>query len=149
VWPPAALEFLRELEDNNDRAWFKVNRPRYDQDLLAPARALAEKLSDLGAPHFFRPYRDTRLLVSGGGCQADVCPGWIAEWSGGAWARRSDGCARAPRLTSVREQGWFLFGDMMVDGVTPRMVLRPLVLSRPFPGVGRQRVLGSWPRFIG
>jgi uncharacterized protein (TIGR02453 family) len=61
VWPPAAIEFLRELEDNNDRDWFKANRRRYDEHLLAPARALAEKLSDLGAPHFFRPYRDTRF----------------------------------------------------------------------------------------
>jgi len=26
TWPPAALEFLRDLEDNNDRDWFKVAR---------------------------------------------------------------------------------------------------------------------------
>jgi uncharacterized protein (TIGR02453 family) len=61
MWPAAALEFLRELEDNNDREWFKANRERYDRDLVAPARALAERLSHLGAPHFFRPYRDTRF----------------------------------------------------------------------------------------
>jgi uncharacterized protein (TIGR02453 family) len=61
VWPPAALEFLRELEANNDRDWFKANRKRYDADLLDPARALAEKLNHLGEPHFFRPYRDTRF----------------------------------------------------------------------------------------
>ncbi|MEY2440763.1 MAG: hypothetical protein QOJ46_189, partial [bacterium] len=23
MWPPEALEFLRELEDNNDREWFR------------------------------------------------------------------------------------------------------------------------------
>ncbi len=39
-FPPAALEFLRELEDNNDRDWFKANRARYDELLLGPARAL-------------------------------------------------------------------------------------------------------------
>jgi uncharacterized protein (DUF2461 family) len=61
VWPPAALEFLRELEANNDRYWFKANRKRYDEDLLDPAKALAEKLKHLGEPHFFRPYRDTRF----------------------------------------------------------------------------------------
>src|SRR5947208_16406930 len=60
MWPPAALNFLRELEDNNDRDWFKANRARYDRDLLAPARALAEKLEPLGPPHFFRPYNNTR-----------------------------------------------------------------------------------------
>jgi uncharacterized protein (TIGR02453 family) len=61
VWPPEALEFLRELEDNNDREWFKANRYRYDAHLVAPARGLAEKLSDLGSPHFFRPYNNLRF----------------------------------------------------------------------------------------
>jgi uncharacterized protein (TIGR02453 family) len=61
MWPPAALEFLHELEANNDRDWFKANRARYDNDLVAPARKLAEKLAHLGEPRFFRPYRDTRF----------------------------------------------------------------------------------------
>jgi uncharacterized protein (TIGR02453 family) len=61
VWPPEALEFLRELEDNNDRDWFRRERPRYEQYLLAPARELADKLRDLGAPHFFRPYNNLRF----------------------------------------------------------------------------------------
>ena len=30
VWPPEALEFLRDHEENNDREWFKANRRRYD-----------------------------------------------------------------------------------------------------------------------
>ena len=61
MWSPEAIDFLRELEDNNDRDWFRANRGRYDSELMAPARALAEKLSKLGEPHFFRPYRDTRF----------------------------------------------------------------------------------------
>jgi uncharacterized protein (TIGR02453 family) len=61
MWPPDALEFLRELEANNDRDWFKANRARYDADLLAPANALAAELAHLGRPHFFRPYNDTRF----------------------------------------------------------------------------------------
>jgi uncharacterized protein (TIGR02453 family) len=61
VWPPEALEFLRELEDNNDSEWFRANRRRYDEHLVAPARELADKLSDLGAPHFFRPYNNLRF----------------------------------------------------------------------------------------
>jgi uncharacterized protein (TIGR02453 family) len=61
VWPPAALEFLRDLEANNDRDWFRANRSRYDEQLLAPARTLAEKLAHLGLPHYFRPYNDTRF----------------------------------------------------------------------------------------
>ena len=50
MWPPEAIEFLRELDDNNDRDWFKANRARYDAHLVEPARALAERLADLGAP---------------------------------------------------------------------------------------------------
>jgi uncharacterized protein (TIGR02453 family) len=61
VWPPEALEFLRELEANNDRDWFRANRRRYDEQLVAPARALADQLSDLGRPHFFRPYNNLRF----------------------------------------------------------------------------------------
>jgi uncharacterized protein (TIGR02453 family) len=61
MWPPEALDFLRELEDNNDRDWFKANRERYDAHLLEPARALADTLRHLGTPHFFRPYNDTRF----------------------------------------------------------------------------------------
>jgi len=61
MWPPGALDFLRELEDNNDRDWFKANRGRYDSDLVEPARQLAAELAHLGEPHMFRPYNDTRF----------------------------------------------------------------------------------------
>ena len=61
MWPPEALEFLRELEDNNDRDWFKANRSRYDETLLTPTRQLTEELAHLGPPHFFRPYNNTRF----------------------------------------------------------------------------------------
>jgi len=60
-WPPGALEFLRELEANNERDWFKANRARYDEQLVAPARALAQDLADLGSSHLFRPWNDTRF----------------------------------------------------------------------------------------
>jgi uncharacterized protein (TIGR02453 family) len=60
-WPPAALEFLRELEADNDRDWFKANRGRYDEHLVAPALALADDLSEFGRPHLFRPWNDTRF----------------------------------------------------------------------------------------
>lgn len=61
MWPPAALEFLRDLEANNDGDWFKANRARYDEFLLAPARRLAESLSALGEPRLFRPYNNLRF----------------------------------------------------------------------------------------
>jgi uncharacterized protein (TIGR02453 family) len=61
MWPPEAIEFLRDLEGHNDRDWFKANRDRYDTFLVEPARDLADQLADLGEPHLFRPYNDTRF----------------------------------------------------------------------------------------
>lgn len=61
MWPPAALEFLRELEANNDSTWFRTNRARYDESLAGPARGLADRLGHLGQPHFFRPYNNVRF----------------------------------------------------------------------------------------
>jgi uncharacterized protein (TIGR02453 family) len=60
MWPPAALDFLRELEANNDREWFRANRSRYDESLVAPARELADQLTHLGEPRLFRPYNNLR-----------------------------------------------------------------------------------------
>ncbi|MBS1870204.1 MAG: DUF2461 domain-containing protein [Actinobacteria bacterium] len=62
-FPPGALEFLRELEDNNEREWFKANRARYDELLVAPAKALGEELeaAGFGRAHAFRPWNDTRF----------------------------------------------------------------------------------------
>jgi uncharacterized protein (TIGR02453 family) len=61
VWPPAALEFLNELEANNDRDWFRANRARYERDLVEPGRQLAGALAHLGQPHFFRAYNNLRF----------------------------------------------------------------------------------------
>jgi uncharacterized protein (TIGR02453 family) len=60
-FPPEAIDFLRELEANNDRDWFKANRSRYDEHLVAPASALGDDLSNLGRPRLFRPWNDTRF----------------------------------------------------------------------------------------
>jgi len=60
-FPEGALEFLTELEANNDRDWFKANRARYDELLVGPATALGEDLADLGRPKLFRPWNDTRF----------------------------------------------------------------------------------------
>jgi uncharacterized protein (TIGR02453 family) len=61
MWPPEAIEFLTDLEANNDRDWFKANRARYDDHLVAPARSLAAELAHLGEARLFRPYNDARF----------------------------------------------------------------------------------------
>lgn len=60
-FPREALAFLRELEDHNEREWFHRNRARHEEHLVAPMRALAADLEDLGRPHLFRPFNDTRF----------------------------------------------------------------------------------------
>ena len=52
---------------------------------------------------------------------------------GGPWARWGvNVCPRTPRLTLVLDAGWLPVGHMMWWGV--RDGLRPLSLTRPFPG---------------
>lgn len=73
--PPALFGFLRELKENNDRAWFKANRERYEIEVRDPMlnfiAAFAAPLAAV-SPHFsadprpnggslFRIYRDTRF----------------------------------------------------------------------------------------
>ncbi|MEM9353136.1 MAG: DUF2461 domain-containing protein [Planctomycetota bacterium] len=74
-FPLGLLHFLSDLSKNNNRKWFEANKPRYEQDLLAPALAFIEAMADpLGkiSPHFLavpkksggslmRIYRDVRF----------------------------------------------------------------------------------------
>ncbi len=60
-WPPEGLQFLRELEADNDRDWFHANRPRYETALAEPTRALGESLARFGHPKLFRPFNDFRF----------------------------------------------------------------------------------------
>ena len=72
------IKFLRELEANNNREWFKANKSRYEEDVLDVAlrfiQSMQDPLADF-APHFtavptrmggslMRVYRDTRFSKS-------------------------------------------------------------------------------------
>ena len=71
----ATFRFLRELEENNDRAWWEQNKERYAEDVRDPALAfIADFAGGLAtiSPHFvadarssggslMRPYRDIRF----------------------------------------------------------------------------------------
>src|SRR5438093_203125 len=116
-FPPEAIEFLRELEANNDRDWFKANRARYEDHLRAPAMALGEDLSDLGAPRLFRPWNDTRFragppikeqvgLALGDEAEADL----LLDRRAGAKARVVPGAGR-PR-DRLRGRGRLLRGAL-------------------------------------
>jgi uncharacterized protein (TIGR02453 family) len=71
---PAALRFLRDLCDNNTKAWFDAHRDEYENLILEPARdlviALGEALHEVGVDvhadprvngSIFRINRDTRF----------------------------------------------------------------------------------------
>ena len=70
----ATIDFYRDLSENNAKPWFEENRPRYEQDVLAPARAfvvalgaaLMEVRPQIHAEpkvnrSLFKIYRDTRF----------------------------------------------------------------------------------------
>jgi uncharacterized protein (TIGR02453 family) len=72
---PSLFQFLRELERNNNRAWFQRNKGRYETEVQAPAlrfiAAMGPRLARL-SPHLVadprpfggslsRIYRDTRF----------------------------------------------------------------------------------------
>ena len=72
---PALFAFLRDLAEHNDRAWFKANQHRYEEQVRRPALAFIEELAEPLYPisrHFsadprpqggslFRIHRDTRF----------------------------------------------------------------------------------------
>jgi uncharacterized protein (TIGR02453 family) len=69
---PAAFSFFRELQNNNDPAWFKPRKALYEAEVLAPFReliaAVGETLGRAGLPlagdprrGIFRIYRDVRF----------------------------------------------------------------------------------------
>ncbi len=46
-FPPAAIQFLRTLRENNSKAWFELHKPDYRNDLLKPLQALTAGLGSL------------------------------------------------------------------------------------------------------
>jgi uncharacterized protein (DUF2461 family) len=49
-WPPSAIDFYRELESENTRAWWLDHKATYDADVRAPFDALSELVADEFGP---------------------------------------------------------------------------------------------------
>ena len=61
-WPESALDFYRELEANNDRAFWSAHKDVYERDVKAPFEALSELVAEeFGPLRVFRPNRDVRF----------------------------------------------------------------------------------------
>src|SRR4051794_14735772 len=61
-WSHDAISFYEDLELDNTKAFWLANKPVYEQEVLAPMRALLDVLEpEFGTARLFRPYRDTRF----------------------------------------------------------------------------------------
>lgn len=71
-FPPEALDFFRELRNNNHRDWFQPRKALYEEQVKRPMRELVEALNRALAPFapeyatdpdkaVYRIYRDTRF----------------------------------------------------------------------------------------
>ena len=61
-WPDAALQFYRDLEADNTRAFWLAHKDTYEGDVRAPFEALSELVAEeFGPLKVFRPNRDVRF----------------------------------------------------------------------------------------
>ena len=61
-WPDSALEFYRDLEQENDRAFWLDHKDTYERDVKAPFEALSDLVAaEFGPLRVFRPNRDVRF----------------------------------------------------------------------------------------
>lgn len=85
-FPTAAIRFLRDLADNNNRPWFHANKRRYEERVLEPCLdfigAMGPRLETI-APHLtaiprrvggslMRIYRDTRFSRDKTPCKTNI-----------------------------------------------------------------------------
>jgi uncharacterized protein (TIGR02453 family) len=84
-WPPEALEWFRELEQNNNREWFQAHRSTYDDAVRGPLEALLEELRDeFGDAKVTRPNRDIRFSPDKRPYKNNIYA-VVAHPSGGGW----------------------------------------------------------------
>jgi len=61
-WTDAILDFFEGLEADNSKSYWQAHKTVYDQQVLAPMRALLAELTDeFGEAKVFRPNRDIRF----------------------------------------------------------------------------------------
>jgi uncharacterized protein (TIGR02453 family) len=122
---PAAIQFLADLAENNDRAWFQPRKAEFERLLKAPMEAmiaaLADRLAARGVPMLadpkrapFRIYRDTRFSKDKSPYKAHM--GASFPWIGGAEEDVEAGGGHDERAHG--NGGYFHFqpGEMFVGG---------------------------------
>ena len=126
---PAAIQFLADLAENNDRAWFQPRKAEFERLLKAPMEAmiatLADRLAARGVPMLadpkrspFRIYRDTRFSKDKAPYKSHL--GATFPWLGGAEQIEAGG---GHDERAHGNGGYFHFqpGEMYVGGGMWRM----------------------------
>ncbi|HKG20013.1 MAG TPA: DUF2461 domain-containing protein [Candidatus Limnocylindrales bacterium] len=122
---PDAIQFLADLAENNDRAWFQPRKGQFERLLKAPMEAmigaLAERLEARGVPILadprkapFRIYRDTRFSKDKSPYKTHL--GASFPWIGGSDARVPADGSHVERTHG--NGGYFHFqpGEMFAGG---------------------------------
>jgi uncharacterized protein (TIGR02453 family) len=81
-FPEAGIDFYRELDADNTRAFWLANKHRYEADVKGPMLELCDELADYGTFHLFRPYNDVRFAK--GKPPYKTAQGAYTEGEGGA-----------------------------------------------------------------
>lgn len=142
---PDAIQFLADLAENNDRAWFQPRKAEFDRLLKQPMEALVAAISHRfearGIPlaadprrGIFRIYRDTRFSKDKSPYKRHYAATF--PWVGGGAAAEAGG---NPSERAHTNGGYFNFqpGDMYVGGGMwhpdrPRLdAFRRAVVERP------------------
>jgi uncharacterized protein (TIGR02453 family) len=158
---PAAIQFLADLAQNNDRDWFQPRKAEYERLLKEPLEqlcvALAGELAARGLPlradpkrSPFRIYRDTRFSSDKSPYKTNLAASF--PWVGaGAATTAGDAVIGAEERHGVGGYVNFRPGEMYVGGgmympPRPRIeAFRRAVLDDP----GRVRAVLEDPGFVG
>jgi uncharacterized protein (TIGR02453 family) len=124
---PQAIQFMADLAENNDRAWFQPRKGEYERLLKEPMEAmiaaLAESLAARGVPMRadprrspFRIYRDTRFSKDKSPYKTGI--GASFPWLGGAGPAEDGEVGTSHDERAHGNGGYFHFqpGEMFVGG---------------------------------
>ena len=141
---PEAIQFLADLAENNDRAWFQPRKAEFERLLKEPMESMIAALADAfaarGVPMLadpkrspFRIYRDTRFSKDKSPYKTHL--GATFPWAGGRGGDAvSAGGGHDERAHG--NGGYFHFqpGEMYAGGGMWRMEKPKLVGTTPVPG---------------
>jgi uncharacterized protein (TIGR02453 family) len=60
-FPVEGIEFFEQLDADNTKSFWQVNKWRHDEFVKQPMVALTDELAEFGPFHVFRPYNDVRF----------------------------------------------------------------------------------------